>query len=48
MAINRNDFLVLERDNRGIGVEDPAGATVVGSKRVYRIDVRGADGGGSP
>jgi hypothetical protein len=42
VAINRHEFLVLERDNRGIGVDDPAGAAVVGSKRVYRIDVRGA------
>jgi Esterase-like activity of phytase len=33
---------VLERDNRGIGVDDPAGASVVGSKRVFKIDVRGA------
>ena len=41
-AINENEFLVLERDNRGIGVDDPAGANVVGSKRVYKIDVRGA------
>ncbi|HTE66762.1 MAG TPA: esterase-like activity of phytase family protein [Candidatus Binatia bacterium] len=42
MAINEHEFLVIERDNRGIGVDDPAGANVVGSKRVYRIDVRGA------
>ena len=41
-AINENEFLVLERDNRGIGVDDPAGANVVGSKRIYKIDVRGA------
>jgi hypothetical protein len=41
-AINDHEFFVLERDNRGIGVDDPAGATVVGSKRVFRIDVRGA------
>jgi hypothetical protein len=41
-AINDHEFFVLERDNRGIGVDDPAGATVVGSKRVYRIDVQGA------
>jgi len=33
---------VLERDNRGIGVDDPAGANVVGSKRIYKLDVRGA------
>lgn len=42
VAINQHEFLVIERDNRGIGVDDPAGANVVGSKRVYRIDVRGA------
>jgi hypothetical protein len=42
VAINQHEFLVLERDNRGIGVDDPAGANVVGSKRVYRIDVQGA------
>jgi hypothetical protein len=42
VAINEHEFLVLERDNRGIGVDDPKGANVVGSKRVYRIDVRGA------
>jgi hypothetical protein len=41
-AINENEFLVLERDNRGIGVDDPAGANVVGSKRIFKIDVRGA------
>ena len=33
---------MLERDNRGIGVDDPAGANVVGSKRVYKIDIAGA------
>ena len=42
VAINQHEFLVLERDNRGIGVDDPMGANVVGSKRVYRIDVQGA------
>jgi hypothetical protein len=41
-AINDHEFLVLERDNRGIGVDDPAGANVVGSKRVFKIDVLGA------
>jgi hypothetical protein len=41
-ALNDSEFLVLERDNRGIGVDDPAGANVVGSKRVFKIDVRGA------
>lgn len=42
VALNDHEFLVLERDNRGIGVDDPAGANVVGSKRVFRIDVTGA------
>lgn len=38
-AINDTRFLVLERDNRGIGVDDPSGARAVGSKRVYKIDI---------
>ena len=42
VALNEHEFLVLERDNRGIGVDDPAGANVVGSKRVFKIDVAGA------
>ena len=42
IAINDTEFLVLERDNRGIGVDDPPGARAVGSKRVYRIDITGA------
>ncbi len=33
---------MLERDNRGLGVDDPAGARFVGSKRVFKIDVTGA------
>lgn len=41
-AINANEFLVIERDNRGLGVEDPTAATEVASKRVYRIDISGA------
>ena len=41
-AINDHEFMVLERDNRGLGVDDPAGASVVGSKRVYKIDLSGA------
>ncbi|HZL92360.1 MAG TPA: esterase-like activity of phytase family protein, partial [Vicinamibacterales bacterium] len=36
-AINDTEFLVLERDNRGIGVDDPIGARAVGSKRIYKI-----------
>lgn len=42
VAINDTEFLVLERDNRGIGVDDPTGANAVGSKRVYKIDIAGA------
>lgn len=42
VAINSNEFLVIERDNRGLGVDDPAGANVVGSKQVFKIDIRGA------
>jgi hypothetical protein len=42
VALNGSEFLVLERDNRGLGVDDPAGANVVGSKRVYKIDLSGA------
>ncbi|GBF82151.1 esterase-like activity of phytase family protein [Aphanothece sacrum] len=48
-AINNNEFLIIERDNRGIGVDAPASPTVAGvannpvaSKRVYKIDLTGA------
>ena len=41
-AINNTEFLVIERDNRGIGVEDALQALPVGSKRVYRIDISDA------
>jgi hypothetical protein len=51
-AINAHEFLVLERDNRGIGLTNPAGRgagsqslpplAVVGSKRVFRIAIDGA------
>lgn len=42
-SIGRGKFLVLERDNRGIGVDDPTGtANTVASKRVYLIDINGA------
>ena len=45
-----HEFLVLERDNRGIGVDNPNGRVrsgrsalgVVGTKRVYKIDITGA------
>ncbi|MBE9209342.1 esterase-like activity of phytase family protein [Nostoc sp. LEGE 06077] len=42
IALNDQEFLVLERDNRGIGVDDPTGATPVASKRIYKIDLTGA------
>ncbi len=38
-AINDTEFLVLERDNRGIGVDDPTGEKPVGSKRVFKINL---------
>ena len=42
VAVNHHEFLVIERDNRGIGVDDPNGTSVVGSKRVFKIDLAGA------
>ncbi len=39
VAINDHEFLVLERDNRGAGIDDPAGLMPVSTKRIYRIDV---------
>jgi len=42
VAINDVEFLVLERDNRGIGIDDPQGARAVGSKRVFKINITGA------
>jgi hypothetical protein len=41
-AINDHEFLVLERDNRGLGVDDPTASNPIGSKRVYKIDLTGA------
>jgi len=38
-AINDHEFLVLERDNRGMGIDDPTGTIPVGTKRIYRIDI---------
>lgn len=38
-ALSDHEFLVLERDNRGLGVEVTAAPL---HKRVYRIDIRGA------
>ncbi|MBC7943776.1 MAG: esterase-like activity of phytase family protein [Burkholderiales bacterium] len=42
VALNDHEFLVIERDNRGLGVDDPEGKMVVGSKRVYKIDISDA------
>lgn len=41
-ALSNSTLLVLERDNRGLGVDDPTGINPVGTKRVYRIDLAGA------
>jgi 5'/3'-nucleotidase SurE len=41
-AISDREFLLIERDNRGVGVADVTGAIPVGSKRVYKIDLTGA------
>ncbi len=41
VALNNTQLLVLERDNRGVGV-DPASNLPIGSKRVYQIDLTGA------
>ncbi|MGL4541938.1 MAG: esterase-like activity of phytase family protein, partial [Polymorphobacter sp.] len=35
-------LLVIERDNRGLGVDDPNGAAQIGTKKVFRIDLTGA------
>lgn len=42
IALNDDEFLVLERDNRGVGVEDVEGENPVASKRVYKISLSGA------
>jgi len=39
VAINNNEFLVIERDNRGVGIDDPTGTRPIGSKRVFKIDL---------
>jgi hypothetical protein len=41
-AINDHEFIVLERDNRGVGIDDPAGLIPVSTKRIYRINIAGA------
>ena len=47
VALNDHEFLVIERDNRGIGVDNPAGTAsaslgIVGSKRVHKIEITDA------
>jgi hypothetical protein len=42
IALNNSEFLVLERDNRGVGVDDPTGNNPIGSKRTFKIDLAGA------
>lgn len=41
-ALNDTELLVLERDNRGVGVDDPLSKNPVGSKRTFKIDLTGA------
>lgn len=42
LALGDGKFLVLERDNRGIGVDPTVNALPVGSKRIYQIDISNA------
>ncbi len=42
VAINDHEFMVIERDNRGIGVDPSVDALQIAEKRVYRIDITGA------
>lgn len=41
-ALGNGRFLVLERDNRGLGVDDPTATAEVASKRLYQIDLTNA------
>jgi phosphodiesterase/alkaline phosphatase D-like protein len=41
-AIDDRQLLVIERDNRGVGVGDVQGTIPVGSKRIYQIDLTDA------
>jgi len=41
-AVGNNTLLVLERDNRGLGVDAEASVLPVGSKRIFRIDLNNA------
>jgi hypothetical protein len=38
-AISDHEFLAVERDNRGLGIDDPTGSVPVSTKRIYRIDI---------
>ncbi|GGB29658.1 hypothetical protein GCM10011380_19020 [Sphingomonas metalli] len=42
VAVGDKTLLVLERDNRGFGIDDPNGAKPVGEKRVFKIDLTNA------
>ncbi len=42
IALDNGKFLVIERDNRGLGVDDPNALNPVASKRVYLVDLAGA------
>ncbi len=46
LAVNDHQFLVVERDNRGIGTENANNEDIVsshiGTKSIYRIDITGA------
>lgn len=41
-ALADGSFLVIERDNRGLGVDDPTGLGEIGIKKVYRFTLNGA------
>lgn len=41
-AVGDKKLLVLERDNRGFGVDDPNGKKQVGDKRVYEVNLTNA------
>jgi hypothetical protein len=39
VAINDHEFLAMERDNRGFGIDDTTASIPVSTKRIYRIDI---------
>ncbi len=41
-TLNDGRIVVIERDNRGLGVDDPTGARAVGLKSAFIIDLNGA------